>query len=339
MPANRATAAAPDPGEPDFDAIHAAVMATAQGRWFLDQYASRNRDADMAQVLAAIGRLETEMGRGRGGPVIAVAASDPLPPGPDIARLCHDLGELACALMRARADIAAFEPPGGAIASVLGDMENRLQAIAATLSDSLRGDDPFGDLRAFAAANANSPATPNPAETDGGIVDARIENPDLPGEVEPPATSAAAEDTAPAGAEAALLAAPAPPAAEHGQSFEDRPAAADPAGARTPRLSHLLMAAEFDRLRDAQAAAGTRASDQPASQLAVTARVEATIPAEVTASDELAPPQAAGAVTTAADHPSLVPEAPPPRRAADIAVDLFADVMALTEAERFALFT
>jgi hypothetical protein len=99
------------------------------------------------------------------------------------------------------------------------------------------------------------------------------------------------------------------------------------------------MAAEFDRLRDAQAAAGTRASDQPASQLAVTARVEATIPAEVTASDELAPPQAAGAVTTAADHPSLVPEAPPPRRAADIAVDLFADVMALTEAERFALFT
>jgi hypothetical protein len=315
MPANRATAAAPDPGEPDFDAIHAAVMATAQGRWFLDQYASRNRDADMAQVLAAIGRLETEMGRGRGGPVIAVAASDPLPPSPDIARLCHDLGELACALMRARADIAAIEPPGGAIASVLGDMENRLQAIAATLSDSLRGDDPFGDLRAFAAANANSPATPNPVETEGGIVDAGIETPDLPTEV-------------------------APPAAEHDQSFEDRPAAADPVGARTPRLSHRLMAAEFDRLRDAQAAAGTRASDQPVSQLAVTAPVEATIPVEATAPDQLAPPQPACAVTTAADHPSPLPDTPAPlRRAADIAVDLFADVMALTEAERIALFT
>jgi hypothetical protein len=322
MPANRATAAAPDPDEPDFDAIHAAVVATVQGRWFLDQYASRIRDADMAQVLAAIGRLETEVARGRGGPAIATPAvaapaPDPLPPGPDIARLCRDLGELADALMRARADIAAIEPPGGAIAGVLGDLEDRLHAIAAALSDSLRGDDPFGDLRAFAAANANSPATPNPVETEGGIVDAGIEAPDLPAEVEPPA-------------------------AEHDRCVEDRPAAADPIGVRTPRLSHLLMAAEFDRLRDAQAAAGTRASDQPVSQLAVTAPVEATIPVEVTAPDELPPPQAACAVTTAADHPSLVPDtpAPPPRRgAADIAVDLFADVMALTEAERIALFT
>ena len=47
------TAAAPGIGEPNYDAIYAAVVATAQGRWFLAQYASRNRNADTAQVLAS----------------------------------------------------------------------------------------------------------------------------------------------------------------------------------------------------------------------------------------------------------------------------------------------
>jgi len=121
------TAAAPGIGEPNYDAIYAAVVATAQGRWFLAQYASRNRNADTMQVLAAVDRLETEVARERSAPSAAPAPVPP-PPGPDIVRLRRDLGELADALMRGRADIAAIEP---------GKVTERPSILAAT--EALQG--------------------------------------------------------------------------------------------------------------------------------------------------------------------------------------------------------
>ena len=42
----------------DYDAIHAAIVATERGRWFLEEYARRNRAADTGVVLAAIERIE-----------------------------------------------------------------------------------------------------------------------------------------------------------------------------------------------------------------------------------------------------------------------------------------
>jgi hypothetical protein len=44
--------------EGDYEAICATVMESARGRWFLEEYARRNRQADTALVLAAINRLE-----------------------------------------------------------------------------------------------------------------------------------------------------------------------------------------------------------------------------------------------------------------------------------------
>jgi hypothetical protein len=44
--------------EGDFAAIETAVMETARGRWFLAEYARRNRSADTDMVLEAIARLE-----------------------------------------------------------------------------------------------------------------------------------------------------------------------------------------------------------------------------------------------------------------------------------------
>lgn len=44
--------------EIDYDAIADAVMETARGRWFLAEYARRNRQADTEMVLGAIARLE-----------------------------------------------------------------------------------------------------------------------------------------------------------------------------------------------------------------------------------------------------------------------------------------
>ena len=44
--------------EADFDAIREAFMETSRGRWFLAEYAKRNRSADTAMVLDAVARIE-----------------------------------------------------------------------------------------------------------------------------------------------------------------------------------------------------------------------------------------------------------------------------------------
>lgn len=40
----------------DFEAIYNAVTSTAQGRWFIEEHARRNRHADTVEILAAIER-------------------------------------------------------------------------------------------------------------------------------------------------------------------------------------------------------------------------------------------------------------------------------------------
>lgn len=50
--------------ETDYEAIEAAVMETARGRWFMAEFAKRNRQADTLQLLGAIGRIERVVGLG-----------------------------------------------------------------------------------------------------------------------------------------------------------------------------------------------------------------------------------------------------------------------------------
>lgn len=49
------------PGEADYDAIRDAFMETSRGRWFLNEYAKRNRNADTTMVLEAVARIEESM--------------------------------------------------------------------------------------------------------------------------------------------------------------------------------------------------------------------------------------------------------------------------------------
>ena len=42
----------------DYEAIESAVMETERGRWFLREFAARNRNADTAQILQVLDRLE-----------------------------------------------------------------------------------------------------------------------------------------------------------------------------------------------------------------------------------------------------------------------------------------
>lgn len=46
------------PSEADYDAIREAFMETSRGRWFLAEYAKRNRNADTTMVLDAVARIE-----------------------------------------------------------------------------------------------------------------------------------------------------------------------------------------------------------------------------------------------------------------------------------------
>src|SRR6202163_8665 len=46
------------PREEDYDAISEAFMETSRGRWFLGEYAKRNRNADTRMVLDAVARIE-----------------------------------------------------------------------------------------------------------------------------------------------------------------------------------------------------------------------------------------------------------------------------------------
>jgi hypothetical protein len=52
------SARATSPTDADFEAIREAFLETARGRWFLDEYTRRNRNADTAMVLEAVARIE-----------------------------------------------------------------------------------------------------------------------------------------------------------------------------------------------------------------------------------------------------------------------------------------
>ena len=55
------SARATQPHEEDYHAISEAFMETARGRWFLGEYARRNRNADTRMVLDAVARIEESL--------------------------------------------------------------------------------------------------------------------------------------------------------------------------------------------------------------------------------------------------------------------------------------
>jgi hypothetical protein len=84
------------PAETDYEAICAAVMETERGRWFLTEYARRNRHADTNVILSAIGRIEAAI---RGEEV-----------SPESSHLRLDLIDMAEIIARTEAEMAAINP-------------------------------------------------------------------------------------------------------------------------------------------------------------------------------------------------------------------------------------
>jgi len=69
----------------EYHAIESAVLETARGRWFLEEYARRHRVADTEILLEAIARLGNSIGRAPDKPLADTAPIDAEPAGTTIA--------------------------------------------------------------------------------------------------------------------------------------------------------------------------------------------------------------------------------------------------------------
>jgi chemotaxis regulatin CheY-phosphate phosphatase CheZ len=98
------------PGEDEgaYAQIEAAVMETARGRWFLAEFARRNRHADTHAILAAIEKLQDNIAaRAPAASVAVVAASTPIND-----RLQNDILDMARAIAATQREIQAIGANG-----------------------------------------------------------------------------------------------------------------------------------------------------------------------------------------------------------------------------------
>lgn len=80
----------------DYETIEAAVMETARGRWFLSEFARRNRTADTEMLLDAIRKLQTAVTEQEGEDTFG--------------RIRKDLMEMSAAIAQTRREISAMHP-------------------------------------------------------------------------------------------------------------------------------------------------------------------------------------------------------------------------------------
>ena len=113
------------PPDADYDALCEALMASARGRWFLEEYAKRNRNADTGLVLDAIARVE------------AVVRSEQAHQASQGVRI--ELLEMARTIAQTRADVAEAKPERTASPSASGTdvfaAAGRLQEVAWTMRE------------------------------------------------------------------------------------------------------------------------------------------------------------------------------------------------------------
>jgi hypothetical protein len=108
------SARAAEPNEQDYEAIREAFMETARGRWFLGEFAKRNRNADTRMVLDAVAKIEETLAAQRQ-PVV----EDRLP---------EALVEIRRAIREAETvAIAAFDP--GAIEQGIAPIQRGVRII------------------------------------------------------------------------------------------------------------------------------------------------------------------------------------------------------------------
>ena len=134
--------------EVDYEAIEAAVTETVRGRWFLAEFARRNRVAETRQLLEAMARLEATVSSGQP----ALPSADP-----SIRLLLQRIKEIAMSL----GDTAHEMRGAGVEEHLVTQVESQARAVAGMMRTGTSS-----------SAGAGSPA---------------VESKPVPRQVEPPA--------------------------------------------------------------------------------------------------------------------------------------------------------
>ena len=100
------SARAASPTDADFEAIREAFLETARGRWFLDEYTKRNRNADTAMVLEAVARIESSLAAQKE-EQRQQASIEPLPVEPPSSELPEAMAAVKAIVAAARESVSA----------------------------------------------------------------------------------------------------------------------------------------------------------------------------------------------------------------------------------------
>ena len=147
--------------EVDYEAIEAAVTETVRGRWFLAEFARRNRQAETRVLLDAMARLEATVAAGQ----VALPSADP-----SIRMLVQRIKEIAASL----GDVAGEMRAAGVEEHLVEGVETQSRAVA-------------GMMRAAAPSLAGTPA-PKPAQVP--LPEPRSPRADMPSALVPRPSSA-----------------------------------------------------------------------------------------------------------------------------------------------------
>ena len=112
----------------DYAAIEDALAATPRGRWFLAEYARRNRSAETEMLLEAIAKLETA--------VLKPQRQTAMAPG----HVFAELVEMSEAIARTRREIAQIKPPmqfDQQLVSATEELDHIVEATEKATSDIL----------------------------------------------------------------------------------------------------------------------------------------------------------------------------------------------------------
>lgn len=297
------TVPAPPQSEADYAAIHDAVMQTGRGRWFLAEYARRNRSADTALLLTAIDRIEAAL-LGRAAAL----------PNPDLSGLRESIAQAKGAFL------AAGDEPHHIFATTAQALDAAVHGIRTAVEHvqdtawAMREDDPRGaefesQARLIEAACADIERIRDRVHAMASLL-ADIE-----------AQIGAASDEAPAGdadaapdvqpppeqAQSAAVEAPVPVMAEEPSSFEaEEPApVVDDVDLQDDTPDPVIYAAEIEAETDAEVLfePAPRAASNPRDLIAALQADQDAAPMQTAA-----PPRAVRAATT----PAVAVAAPPP---------------------------
>jgi chemotaxis regulatin CheY-phosphate phosphatase CheZ len=124
--------------EEDYGSIADAVMETARGRWFLAEFAKRNRNADTDLLLGAIKQLENSVGADRTHPQIDRVRSDLLEMAKTIAQLKIEVssGDDQSQFMQATEALDAVVKTTETATSSILESAEQIQEMAWTLRES-----------------------------------------------------------------------------------------------------------------------------------------------------------------------------------------------------------